>query len=74
MSIKTSVYLPDELKRDLAQLAAESGDSEATLIRAAIGELLRQRRGTAPPTLPLFRSTGPGIAGRVDRLLAEHTG
>jgi hypothetical protein len=34
--VKTSVYLPDELKDRLAQAAEISGESEATIIRSAL--------------------------------------
>ena len=34
--VKTSVYLPDELKDRLAQAAEVSGESEATIIRSAL--------------------------------------
>ncbi len=37
---KSSIYLPDELKRDLASLAVRTGRSEAVLIRQAIERLL----------------------------------
>jgi len=37
---KSSIYLPDALKRDLAELAARTGRSEADLIRHAIERLL----------------------------------
>jgi Ribbon-helix-helix protein, copG family len=39
---KTTVYLPDDLKRDLEALAARNATSEAELIREAI------RRRVAP--------------------------
>ena len=34
--LKTTVYLPDDLHRDLKRAAAERGTSEAELIRTAI--------------------------------------
>jgi Ribbon-helix-helix protein, copG family len=66
---KTTVYLPDALKRRLAQAARRRGQSEAELIRAAIERLLA---GEAPrrPTLPLFRSGDPTLAEHVDEALA----
>jgi len=39
--IKTTVYLPDELKRSVARMAAASGKSEAEVIRDAIATLAR---------------------------------
>jgi len=38
--VKTSVYLPDELKERLAQAAEISGESEATIIRSALEQWL----------------------------------
>lgn len=37
---KTTVYLPDDLKRELGRLAVASGRSEAELIRQAIADLV----------------------------------
>jgi hypothetical protein len=66
---KTTVYLPDALKRRLAQAAHRGGQSEAALIRTAIERLLDAE--TRPsPTLPLFRSGDPTLAERVDEALS----
>jgi hypothetical protein len=66
---KTTVYLPEALKRRLAQVAQSRGEPEAALIRAAIERLLSAE--PAPrPTLPLFRSGDPTLAERVDDALA----
>jgi hypothetical protein len=65
---KTTVYLPDALKRRLAQAAHSCGQPEAALIRAAIERLLEEARPR--PTLPLFRSGDPTLAERVDEALA----
>jgi hypothetical protein len=65
---KTTVYLPDTLKRRLAQAAHRGGQSEAALIRTAIERLLEETRPR--PTLPLFRSCDPTLAERVDEALA----
>jgi hypothetical protein len=65
---KTTVYLPNDLKRALARLARQQGRSEAELLREAVARLTAT--GTAPPpTLPLFRGAGPSIAEDVDRAL-----
>lgn len=66
---KTTVYLPDALKRRLAQAAHRRGQPEAALIRAAIERFLASE---APqrPTLPLFRSGDPTLAEHVDEALA----
>ena len=67
--IKTSVYLPAELKAELALLAGETGESEATLIREAVADLVERRRLGRRPTLPLFTSGRPGIARVADALV-----
>ena len=65
---KTTVYLPLELKRALTRLARQHRRSEAALLREAVSRLAGE--ADAPvPKLPLFRSTGPSIAGDVDRAL-----
>jgi hypothetical protein len=62
---KTTVYLPDELKRALARTSRERGMSEAELLREAVTKLVAE--GEAPaPKLPLFRSTGGSIAANID--------
>lgn len=68
---RTTVYLPDDLKGKLEQMAAASGRSEAELIREALERLTEAE---APrPRLPLFVSGDP-IAHRVDQLLSEGFG
>jgi hypothetical protein len=65
---KTTVYIPDDLKRTLSQVAAARGISEAELIR----ETLRTLAGDQPippPRLPLFKSGKPGLAERSDKAL-----
>lgn len=65
---KTTVYLPDDLKRALKRLARERRCSEAVLLREAVARLAGE--GDAPaPRLPLFRSNGPSIAEDVDGAL-----
>ena len=66
---KTTVYLPDALKRRLALAAHRRGESEAALIRAAIERLLEEE-ARPRPTLPLVRSGDPTLAERVDEALA----
>jgi hypothetical protein len=65
---KTTVYLPEGLKSELARAAVESGRSEADLIREGI-ELVTGRVGGAEPRLPLFESGDPDLARRVDEYL-----
>ena len=67
--IKTTVYLPEPLKRSLQRLAKRVGLSEAQLIRDAI-ERAVQEQPTPRPRLPLFASNDPDLAERVDEALA----
>ena len=59
---KTSVYLPDELKKRLERCAEERRMSEAEVIRVAIADFVGRPRPR--PNLPLFESGNP--------LFAEH--
>jgi precorrin-2/cobalt-factor-2 C20-methyltransferase len=60
---KTSVYLPDELKDDLAALARRWGRSEAELLRTAVERLVRAGRQDAAPGAAPPRRTGPLLVG-----------
>jgi hypothetical protein len=67
---KTTVYLPDELKKRLEEVARNTGRPEAAVIRDAISSATRV--ATAPrPRVPLTeRGLGdPTIAENVDELL-----
>jgi precorrin-2/cobalt-factor-2 C20-methyltransferase len=67
--LKSSVYLPDALKSELAALAGRWGRSEAELIRIAIERLVRSaeaepgpaRRPSPPSPAPV--SPGPRLVG-----------
>lgn len=66
---KTTVYVPEDLKRALARMAAAKGQSKAELIR----EALRAATSLGAPTrprLPLFESRKPRLAERVEEALA----
>ena len=65
---KTTVYLPDGLKRALRRAARSTGRSEADLIREGIGIVTGTHR-IAEPRLPLFESGQPTLAEHVDELL-----
>jgi len=66
---KTTVYLPNDLKRELERVAAARGCSEAQLFREAIRALTKE--AVSPrPRLPLFKSGKWELAERVDRALA----
>lgn len=56
---KTSVYLPDALKRRLAAVAESSGTSEAELIRRAVEAVVEAPTSTSRP------SADPPIPGRL---------
>jgi precorrin-2/cobalt-factor-2 C20-methyltransferase len=72
---KSSIYLPDELKRELSELAGRTGRSEAHLIRHAIERLLAVGDTTSAPlptTMPshprpalIGVGVGPGDPGLV---------
>ena len=65
---KTTVYLPETLKRRLEQAANRHGQSEAELIRQAIERLLAEEARPRPRAL--FHSGDPTLARRVDEALA----
>lgn len=65
---KTTVYLPDELKKALRRAARASGRSEADLIREGIGTVVGTHR-IAEPRLPLFESGQADLAEQVDEHL-----
>ena len=68
--MKTTVYLPEDLKASLERVAAKRGRSEAELIREAIG-LLVGDGAPARPRVPLVAAPlgDPSAAERVDELL-----
>lgn len=65
---KTTVYLPEALKKALARVAAEQRRSEADLLREAVASLTAGA-GSPAPRLPLFRAKGPSIARSIDKAL-----
>jgi predicted transcriptional regulator len=64
MSVKTTIYLPDDLKAAVEREAKLRGTSEAQLIRDAIAVAVTRPR----PRGGLYASGEP-IADRVDELL-----
>jgi hypothetical protein len=64
---KTTLYLPDDLKRALGRVAKARGCSEADVVREALRAHTQQE--PVRPKLPLFKSGKPGLAERVDELL-----
>lgn len=64
--MKTTIYLPDDLKREIRAEAGRRGTSEAEVIRASLkSSLLRER---PRPRGGLFTGSEP-IADRVDDLM-----
>ena len=61
---KTTVYIPQELKSELARMAEEAGMSEAELIREGIRMALAHRHPR--PTIPIYFSDDPHFAEHVD--------
>lgn len=66
---KTTVYLPQTLKRGLSDLARVSHRSEASLIREAVASLV-QAREVPRPRGGLYASGDATLSGRVDDALA----
>lgn len=73
--VKTTVYLPDELKARLDEAAHVSGQSEATIIRSALEEWLESLLPRPRSNLLGTMNFGdPDIAYKVDEVLAEGFG
>ena len=70
---RTTVYLPDELKAALERTAAAQGTSEAEIVRAALAAATAEHAHPRP-RLPLFESSDPTLAERVDDELARGFG
>jgi hypothetical protein len=67
---KTTIYLPDELKKRLEHVARTTGRSEATVIRDAITAATLSPGGPAPRIPLMDRGLGdPTIAENVDALI-----
>ncbi len=67
--VKTTVYLPEELKQRVRNAAALEGRSEAEVIRAALLAYTAPQ-GARRPRAPLFQSGQADLADRVDEHLA----
>lgn len=69
---RTTIYLPDDMKTRLEQIAADEGVTEAAVIRAALADAI-ERRDRPAVRLPLLESTGTprDWAERVDEVLRE---
>ncbi|MGO8957051.1 MAG: ribbon-helix-helix protein, CopG family [Streptosporangiaceae bacterium] len=73
--VKTSVYLPDELKERLSEASRVSGESEATIIRSALeqrlADMLRPRRSQNWGTVDFGDAE---LADKADEILAAGFG
>jgi hypothetical protein len=69
---KSTIYLPEDLKRRLTRLARRVGRSEASLIREALDRLTRE--DSPRPRPGLIKSGDPHLAERVDEVLAKGFG
>lgn len=68
--IKTTVYLPEQIKSKLAKTARILGTSEANLIRKAVEQLITED-SPPRPHLPLFSGKDQTLSERVDEELAD---
>lgn len=72
---RTTVYLPDELKRRLALAAKRRRRTEADIIRSAIEiELANEPFHRPKPHLGIGSSGDPMTAERIDEILAAGFG
>ena len=72
--VKTTLYLPDDLKHEVERTARERGLSEAEFLRRAIRAAVSHDQVPEPEVgfLDSGRKPGePGMARRVDELLDE---
>jgi hypothetical protein len=65
---RTTIYLPDDLKRAITRLAESEQETEASFIRRAVERAIGET--AAPrPRLPLFSSGKKNLSERVDEAL-----
>jgi Arc/MetJ-type ribon-helix-helix transcriptional regulator len=65
---RTTVHLPDDLKRAIERAARGEDQSEASFIRGALERAVNEAR-RPQPRLPLFSSGDARLAERVDEAL-----
>ncbi|HEY4183725.1 MAG TPA: CopG family transcriptional regulator [Polyangia bacterium] len=66
---RTTIYLPEELRRSIKEAVKSRGESEASFIREALERAVSSL--PAPrPRLPLFSSGDSRLAEHVDEALA----
>jgi hypothetical protein len=66
--LKTTLYLPEDLKEEIRRVAEEDGTTEAAVIRETLRSGLERRRRPHPRT-GLFDSGDPRLSQKVDELL-----
>jgi hypothetical protein len=66
---KMTIYLPEELKRGVRRIAAETGRSQADIIRDGI-RLAIAEYAPPPPTIPIYFSDEPHFGERVNEHLS----
>jgi predicted transcriptional regulator len=67
---KTTIYLPDELKKRIEEVARSTGRPEAAVIRDAISSATREASSPTPRVPLMERGLGDAtIAENVDELL-----
>jgi predicted transcriptional regulator len=67
--VKTSVYLPDDLKDRLARAAEVSGESEASIIRSALEQWLAGMLRPRSAMLGSIEFGDPDLPHKVDELM-----
>ncbi len=67
--VKTTVYIPEDLKYALSRVADARGESEAEVIRIAIKSLV-EAEPKPKPRGGIIRGNGVSLARRVDEELA----
>lgn len=72
--VRTTVYLPENTKRRMTEAARHSGVSEAEFIRSAIERRLREVLPHRSGRWGTVRFDEPGLARKVDDVLAEGFG
>jgi ribbon-helix-helix CopG family protein len=72
--VKTSVYLPDDLKERLSRASQASGESEARIIRSALEQWLESLLPRPAPHWGTIKFDDPDVALKVDEYLAQGFG
>ena len=72
--VKTTVYLPEDLKERLEEAARVSGESEARIIRSAIEGWLESLLPQPVPHWGTIEFDDPDLHLKVDEALAEGFG